>query len=92
MNSMNGEQIAQELGISRQAVSFTLKKAIRKLYKKMFVYNFADTPFDATLCLMEMLNVSYGDINDVIDFVNLFDEKTKKEIEDDALKLYNINS
>ena len=87
---MNGSQIAKELGISRQAVSFALRKAIVKMYKEVLRRGYADSPFDAIYSLMVMLGLNDGNVTDIQEFVELFPNDIQNDFKTDAICIYNI--
>lgn len=87
---MNGAEISRELGISRQAVSYTLRRAMGKLYNHMLTDGTADTPFNAILALMGILGVNNSDINDIQQFLKMFDKKIIEEVTEEARKSFNI--
>ena len=85
---MNGAEIGKVIGISRQAVSYNIKKSMRKMYKYILSSGMADTPFDAVLVLMNVLGINKGDTEDIRSFINLFDMNIREEIENDAVLIY----
>lgn len=87
---MNGSEIAKRLGISRQAVSYSIRKSMGKLYDKVWDMKLASSPFDAVVVLMSVLNVDYGSVEDVVEFTKLFDEKIISKVKADALSRYHI--
>ena len=89
---LNGSQIGVELGISRQAVSYSIRKSMMKMYKEIIKKGWADpnSPFDVVLVLMEVLGVDGGNTDDVADFVKLLDKKTQKAVREDAVSKYNV--
>jgi DNA-binding CsgD family transcriptional regulator len=77
---MSGAEIAKELGISRQAVSNTLKRAMKKVYietRKLEKWS----PFEAAVAMSQMFN---QDEQDMKKFFRLFPPDIRKEIEADA--------
>ena len=80
---MTGTEIANELGISRQAVSNTLKRGLKKLYDTLKKEN-------GTGAFETAVNIAIG-FNVVDDeykkFFKLFPPAVRKEIEADASKL-----
>lgn len=80
---MSGAEIAKELGISRQAVSNTLKRGLKKLYMELKKENKTD-PFETATSLAIGLNV---DDSEYKKFFKLFPPDIRKEIEADASKL-----
>lgn len=87
---MSGSDIARELGISRQAVSATLRRSLKKMYKVVLSQNIADSPFQAVLSLMGMLNVNSNSIHDMREFIAMFDNETIEKVMEDAKTQYNI--
>lgn len=88
---MNGAEIAKKLGISRQAVSYSIRTSMKKMYKYVLTSGLADSPFQAAVVLMESLKVNKGSISDIKEFVSLFDKETRKKITDDAASQFNIS-
>lgn len=83
---MNGQEIADKLGITRSAVSQTLKRALTKVYE-ITKKDLADDPFDAAVTMATMFNPEVSvDSTDLKDFFKLFPPKIRKEIEESALK------
>jgi len=80
---LSGAEIARELGISRQAVSNTLKRAMKKAYQE--ARKLEDwSPFEAAVALAQM----FGQTNDLGKFFKLFPPDIRKEIENDAKEKY----
>ena len=76
---MTGAEIAKELGISRQAVSNTLKRAMKKVFKEAMKLE-KWSPFEAAVALSQM----FGQDADLNKFFRLFPPDVRKEIENDA--------
>ena len=82
---MSGAEIAKELGITRQAASQTIKRALAKVYKAMMKEN-KTSPFET----VANIAIGFGMGEDEADwkkFFKLFPPKIRKEIEEDAKKL-----
>jgi len=83
VKSMNGEQIAEELNITRQAVSNSLKRGMRKCY--LYVRRTWPElgPLAASIFLMKWLD-NIGsiefDMNEIKKFNSLFPPDIRKEI------------
>lgn len=77
---LTGAQVAKEIGISRQAVSASLRRSMMKLYHKVLKEGYAETPSDAVLFLMRMLNVHNGSAEEIKSFIKLFDKKIIESI------------
>jgi len=81
---MSGADIAKELGISRQAVSNTLKRAMKKAFieaKKVEDWS----AFETAVALSVMFGQDKGDLKK---FFRLFPPDIRKEIEADAVKKF----
>ena len=79
---MNGEEIAQELGITRQAVSYSLRKSMDTMYKYALA-NYADTPTEAVVALMRVLGVQAGTVEDFKEFISYFNDDIMRDIKRD---------
>ena len=84
---MDGEEIADEFGTTRQNVSRILKDALAKFYLKVKILNKEMTPFEVATCMMEMLGVNQRDQNEISKFFTLFPPKLKSEIERDGKRI-----
>lgn len=82
---MDGAEIAKELGITRQAVSNILKKAMRKFYNQAKCVDDTWGPFERSCAMMRMLNVDHVE-EEIKKFYNLFPKDIRDEIEQDALE------
>lgn len=80
---MTGAEIARELGVTRQNVSNTLKRAMKKIYKALLKDNKDWTPLDAAVSMS--LYLERGE-EDMKSFFKLFPPDVRKEIEADAAK------
>jgi predicted transcriptional regulator len=89
-SGMNGTEIAKELGISKQAVSFAIKKSMNKMYYEVQRQGYSERPFDTAITLMEMLKVNNGSVKDIKEFISLFSKDIQKEIQLDAVMHFNI--
>jgi hypothetical protein len=77
---MNGSEIAVELGgMSRQAVSNTLKKAMKKFYKEVKKLDSSWTPFECVCTMMRMFNIPNDDV-EIKKFFTLFPPDIKAEV------------
>ncbi len=88
--SMNGSEIAKILGMTRQAVSYSTRKSMKKMYKRVINLGLAEKPFDVVLVLMEVLNVGSNSSSDIKEFLKLFDDDTINLVREDARNTYNI--
>jgi len=79
---MDGAEIAKELGgISRQAVSNTLKRAMKKVYNNVKKLDKSWTPFECMCVMMKMFSIP-NDNNEIKKFYNLFPPEVKQEVMD----------
>ena len=81
---MNGSEIAEALGITRQAVSNILKRAMKKFYDQVAIMDTQWGPFDRSCAMMRMLGVD-NNIEEIKKFYMLFPPEIRDEIEADAL-------
>ena len=84
--AMTGSEIARDMGISRQAVSQTLKRAMGKMYRGVMDNGLEETPTEAVLFLQKFLNVT--DEEDIQQFFELFPTDIQNEIKEDAEKRF----
>ena len=82
---MDGAAIAKELGITRQAVSNILKKAMKKCYNRVSIIDPTWGPFEKSCALMRILRVDPVE-EEIKKFYNLFPKEVRDEIEKDALE------
>jgi len=82
---MSGAEIAAELGITRQAASQTIKRALAKMYKGMKKEN-GTSPFETAVNMAIGLEMG-DDPADWKKFFKLFPPNVRKEVEDDGKKL-----
>lgn len=80
---MSGAEIAKEMGITRQAVSNTLKRTLDKIVVAVRKDHPEWDYFDVATSIMEFLNV---EDDDLFKFFRLFPPKTRQKIERDARK------
>lgn len=76
-----GAEIAKELGITRQAISNTLKRAIKKVYEEVGKLDATWGPFERAVVMSIIFKV---DEVELTKFVRLFPPALRKEIETDA--------
>ena len=87
---MSGAEIADKLGISRQAVSYSLRKSMKKMYHRVLQDGIAETPFQAILSLMEALKVDSNSVDDVKVFLKLFDKDIIDSVTEEATRTYKV--
>jgi hypothetical protein len=85
---MDGSEIAQHFGVTRQNVSQTLKRAMAKFYKEVGLLHPEMKPFQRALLMMDMFDI--GEKEDVNKFFHLFPPKIKNEIKNDVLENKNF--
>lgn len=83
---MTGAQIARELGITRQAVSQNLKRAMSKVYADVKKTESGWGPFESAVAMSQMFGVEQDSPEELKKFFKLFPPKVRKEIEQDAVK------
>ncbi|HSH52209.1 MAG TPA: helix-turn-helix domain-containing protein [Bacteroidales bacterium] len=81
VRAMSGEDIANELGISRQAVSQAIKKAVNKMYNGL-VKKYDNTPATAFLQMQEFLELE--DIDDIKELLKFLSKQNREAIIQDA--------
>jgi len=84
VRQLNGSEIADELGITRQAVSNILKRAMRKFYIQARKLDAEWGPFECSCAMMRMLKVD-NNAEEIKKFYMLFPPDIRDEIEQDAL-------
>jgi predicted DNA-binding protein YlxM (UPF0122 family) len=82
---MTGAQIARELGITRQAVSNNLKRAMTKVYTEVKKTESSWGPFEVAVAMSQMFGVEQDSSEELKKFFKLFPPKVRKEIEKDAV-------
>lgn len=82
---MDGSMIAEKLGVTRQAVSNVLKRAMRKFYLETRKIDPEWGPFETSCAMLRMLNVG-NTMEEVKKFYLLFPKEIRDEIEKDALE------
>jgi predicted transcriptional regulator len=79
---MSGSEIARELGISRQAVSQALKRAMGKTYRGLLEQKITESPTETVLFMREWFGVL--DEEDIEQFFDLFPKDVQEEIREHA--------
>lgn len=87
--SMNGTDVAKELGVTRMAVSQSLKRSLKKIYYMLKKSNRHLDPFEIAVIMSQLLCVSLDCENEVNKFFNLFPVDIKREIKYHAEKHQN---
>lgn len=82
---LNGSEISEELGITRQAVSNILKRAMKKFYIQVKKVDPNWGPFERSCAMMRMLRVDNNE-EEIKKFYMLFPPDIRDEIEKDALE------
>jgi len=78
MSFMTYEEIGDEIGITKQAVSQNLKKSINKVFNYI-CDNLADNYFDALMLTVSLFNIDNND--DFKQMYKLINKDTKEKIE-----------
>lgn len=81
VKAMNGEEIAKELGISRQAVGQTIKRAVNKVYTGL-VKNHKNSPSLAFLQMQDYFGIT--DKDDIDDLLKFLSKDNKEALIKDA--------
>ncbi len=81
---MTGAAIAKDLGITRQAVSNNLKRAMTKVYNEVRRNEKSWGPFDTAVAMSQMFGVDQDSAEELKKFFKLFPPKIRKQIEQDA--------
>ena len=82
---MSGSEIAEACGgMSRQAVSNILKKAMKKYYKEVKKLDESWTPFECVCTMMKMFHVPNDDA-EIKKFFTLFPPEIKAEVTADLV-------
>jgi hypothetical protein len=80
---MDGEQISKELGITRQAVSQSIKRGMEKCYTAVAEMSQDKSPFQIAGHLMAMFNVNEEE--EIKKFIKLFPLRLRRIIIKDAI-------
>jgi len=83
---MTGSQISKELGITRQAVSNTLKRALDKAFIEAKKIDSTWDNFAAAVALSQIFGVDQDSEEELKKFFKLFPPKIRKMIEQDGAK------
>lgn len=83
---MNGNEVAEHLGVSRQFVSMCTRNGIYKIYKEVLRQGISNTPAEAVCAMMVGLGIHKATEIEVYEFINLFPKdiitKVKKELKE----------
>ena len=82
VRAKTGSEIARELGISRQAVSQSLKRALTKMYTGLINEGVTSSPIETIMYLRDWLGVT--DEEDIQQFYDMFPKNIKDDIRLDA--------
>lgn len=86
MNPMTGAQIAKELGITRQAISNTLKRAMDKVFAETKKLEKGMNNFEVAVMMSQIFGVDQDSEEELKKFFKLFNPATRKKIEQDGAK------
>jgi len=81
---MSGTDVSNELGVSRMAVSQTLKRGFKKIYLLLKKYNRHLDSFEIAVTMSQIFRVSLDNDQEMVKFFNLFPMDIKKEIKINA--------
>lgn len=79
VKAYSGADIARTLGISRQAVSQVLKRAIRKVYRGLLDEGITESPTKTLLFMRDWFGVETED--DIKQFLNILPKSIKQEVQ-----------
>jgi len=85
-NPMTGSQIAKEVGITRQAVSNTLKRAMDKVFAEVKKLEKGMDNFEVAVMMSQIFGVEQDSEEELKKFFKLFKPATRKKIEEDGAK------
>jgi len=88
IQAKTGSEIARELGISRQAVSQSLKRAVTKVYSGLLEKGITERPTETVLVMQSWFGIE--DEDDIKQFYDMFPKNIRDEIKLDA-KTYSIS-
>ena len=77
---MSGSEIAEVLGVSRMAVSQSIKRGVKKIYFLFKKSNSNLDPFEIAVMMSQLFYVSLDNDKEMMKFFNLFPREVKKEI------------
>jgi len=81
---MNGREIGEVLNISKVAVSYSLRRAIKKIYNKLKSKNIS--PFDIFCSMGNVFNLKT--VEEYKWLLNLFSKEIRREVNEEARKLF----
>ena len=85
-NPMTGAQIAKEIGITRQAVSNTLKRAMDKVFAEVKKLEKGMNNFEVAVMMSQIFGIDQDSEEELKKFFKLFKPATRKKIEEDGTK------
>ena len=83
---MTGAEIAKEIGITRQAVSNTLKRAMDKVFIEVKKLEKGMNNFEVAVMMSQIFGVDQDSEEELKKFFKLFKPATRKKIEEDGAK------
>lgn len=78
----SSSDIAREMGITRQAVSQSLKRAITKVYNGLQTEGITDSPAKTLIFMREWFGIE--DEDDIKQFITLLPPKIRREVKEDV--------
>lgn len=82
-----GAEIGRELGITRMAVSNTLKRAMTKVFDETKKLDKTWNNFEAAVAMAQIIGVDQDSAEELKKFFKLFTPKVREKIEADGAKL-----
>jgi len=82
-----GAEIGRELGITRMAVSNTLKRAMTKVFDETKKLDKSWNNFEAAVAMSQIIGVDQDSAEELKKFFKLFPPKVRSKIEADGAKL-----
>lgn len=80
--AMTGSDIARELGVSRQAVSQILRKAVSKVYTGLIEEKVTESPLETVKFMRDWFGVEVED--DIKQFLDMLPSDVLQEVRDEA--------
>lgn len=84
---LNYQEVAEQMGITRQAVYSTLKRSIPKIYDK-YKYKYNTEPYETIINIIQGLNIQTK--KDTKMLYSMLSEEQKKEVLEDMTEKTNI--
>lgn len=82
VKAMSGSEIARSCGITRQAVSQVLKRAITKVYRGLMDEGVTNSPVKTLIFMRDWFGVESED--DIKQFLSILPASIRKEVKEDV--------